>query len=279
MIATLLSSRPALLLRPYRWASPRDPRVSPLRGDDPDVQCFFANRPAWISRQIAGRRAGLRHRRKRLAAPRTALVRWSAYKDLDTASGDTGRLRHSWRHTGLHDSAGEEVRCRSAFVVSAATRSEVDQSHYYSVPDGPSPAPREDLEQGIVNVPTPGPRDLVRPATSEGTLNEATPEAQYRLLLARRGLPYGTLINPVRSYLTKDQWGNLIVVNVTQPGHELHPGYVARYVTSSDKGSTIQNEGEGLGGLQGPLAERLGIADWINGVWRGQANEIMRGNK
>src|SRR5260370_4732502 len=99
---------------------------------------------------------------------------------------------------------------------------EVDQSHYYSVPDGPSPAPREDLEQGIVNVPTPGPRDLVRPATSEGTLNEATPEAQYRLLLARRGLPYGTLINPVRSYLTKDQWANLIVVNVTQPVHELH---------------------------------------------------------
>src|SRR5260370_713322 len=102
------------------------------------------------------RRGGLRHRRTRVAAPRTALVRWSGYKDLDTASGDTGRLRHSWRHTGLHASAGEEVRCRSAFVVSAATRSEVDQSHYYSVPDGPSPAPREDLEQGIVNVPTPG---------------------------------------------------------------------------------------------------------------------------
>jgi hypothetical protein len=156
---------------------------------------------------------------------------------------------------------------------------EVDQSHYYSVPDGPSPAPREDLEQGIVNVPTPGPRDLVRPATSEGTLNEATPEADYRLLLIRRGLPYGTLVNPVRSFLTKDQWGNPIVVNVTQPGHALHPGYVARYVTSSDKGSTIQNEGEGLGALQGPVAQRLGIADWISSFWRGQANEIMGGRK
>src|SRR5262249_40368969 len=121
---------------------------------------------------------------------------------------------------------------------------------------------------------------LVRPATPEGTLNEATPEPFYSLYLLATGQPYGTLINPVISYLTKDQWGNPMVVNVTQPGHRLSPGYVARYVTSSEKGSTIQNEGEGLGWLQGPWGQRFGIADRINDyAWRGQAHKIMRGRK
>jgi hypothetical protein len=154
----------------------------------------------------------------------------------------------------------------------------VEGSHAYSIPDGPVPLSDEELMQGVIDKPTPGPGDLVRPATPERTMNEATPEAAYRAELIRRGLPYGTLINPVRSYLTKDQWGNPIMVNVTQPGHTLFPGYVARYVTSSDKGSTIQNEGEGLAGLQGPYSQRLGLADLINNyAWRGRANEIMKG--
>lgn len=133
--------------------------------------------------------------------------------------------------------------------------------------------------QGVIKAPTPGPKDLVRPATPEGTLNEATPEFFYRPYLWLTGQLYGTLVNPVTSYLTKDQWGNPIVVNVTQPGHHLSPGYVARYVTSSDKGSPIQNEGEGLGALQGPFAQRLGIADLINNFWRGRANEIAKGRE
>jgi hypothetical protein len=70
------------------------------------------------------------------------------------------------------------------------------------------------------------------------------------------------------------------VVNVTQPGHSLFPGFVARHVTSSDKGSTIQNEGEGLADLQGPYAQRLGIADLMNKyAWQGHANEIMKRRK
>ena len=152
-------------------------------------------------------------------------------------------------------------------------------SHYYNVADGPVPFSHQELEQGLIDVPTPGPRDLVRAATPEGTLNEATPEPYYSLELRRRGLSHGALVNPVKSFLTTDQWGNRIIVNVTQPGHTLWPGYVARYVTSSDRGSTIQNEGEGLGFWQGPPGERLGIADDLNSVWRGQANEIMKRRK
>jgi hypothetical protein len=89
------------------------------------------------------------------------------------------------------------------------------------------------------------PRHFVRPATVEGTRNEATPEWVYDTLVSQLGVPYGTLINPVRSYLVTDKSGNQIVVNVTERNHGLHPGYVVRYVTTSDDGSTIQNEGEG----------------------------------
>lgn len=135
----------------------------------------------------------------------------------------------------------------------------------------------------MINLPTPGPTKLVRPATPEGTLNEATPEWLYNILtmplpMGRLGsrpiVPYGTMINPVRSYLTTDQNGRQIVVNVTEPGHRLHPGYVVRYVTPSDGGATIQNEGEGAGVLQG--ADSPGwLRDWINNNWRGLYQEHL----
>lgn len=40
------------------------------------------------------------------------------------------------------------------------------------------------------------------------------------------------------------------MVNVTQPGHRLHPGYVARSVSSSLGRVTVTNEGEGQSFLQ-----------------------------
>jgi hypothetical protein len=81
-------------------------------------------------------------------------------------------------------------------------------------------------------------------------------------------LPPDAPLNPVRSYLRTDQNGKQIVVNVTEPGHMLHPGYVVRHVTSSNEGSTIQNEGEGSGFWQGPYSPKL-LRDWINDAWRG----------
>ena len=51
----------------------------------------------------------------------------------------------------------------------------VDDYHGYSVPDGPYPDSEQALTQHIIRFPTPGPARLVKPATPEGTLNEAAP--------------------------------------------------------------------------------------------------------
>ena len=154
----------------------------------------------------------------------------------------------------------------------------VDHYHAYSTPDGPYPDPAETLRQHIINVPTPGPRRFVRPATREGTLNEATPEWVYDYLVGQLGVPYGTVINPVRSYLATDKSGNQIVVNVTERNHGLHPGYVVRHVTTSNEGSTIQNEGEGSGFWQGPYSPAP-FREWINGAWRGLYQKHLDANK
>jgi hypothetical protein len=154
--------------------------------------------------------------------------------------------------------------------------STTENKHAYSVPDGPYADSARTMRQDVINLPTPGPTKLVRPATPEGTLNEATPEWLYNLLTmplpGRFGgptIPFGKMINPVRSYLTTDQNGRQIVVNVTEPGHMLHPGYVVRYVTPSDGGPTIQNEGEGSGLWQGSLSQRTPLAGLISNAWEG----------
>jgi hypothetical protein len=137
---------------------------------------------------------------------------------------------------------------------------------------------------GVIDYPTGGPRSLNHPATPQGTVNEATPEPYYGLSLTARTpdpyynmslgtgelpYPYGTPESLVKSYLTEDQDGNRVVMNVTLPGHPLYPGYVVRYVTPSGDGSTIQTEGEGLGYLQRReshkwLRNMLNIDTWLN---------------
>ena len=159
--------------------------------------------------------------------------------------------------------------------------------HYYSRPDGPVPLDPSALMQGVIDSPTVGPRQHVHPATPQGTLNEATPAGAYDALRAaykvlQSGLGGGfvdpssipdTTLNPVKSYLIRDQNGMLMAVNITQPGHGLDPGIVVRYVTESPPGATIQNEGSGLGWLQQPGSP---FADQIAGVWKGHAQEIMK---
>jgi hypothetical protein len=155
--------------------------------------------------------------------------------------------------------------------------------HYYSTPDGPVSFDPSALMQGVIDQPTLSPKQLVSPATAQGTLNESTPKDYYLPLsgLAASAAPLETPVLPparpfnlVKSYLTKDQNGTPIVVNVTQPGHQLYPGVVIRYVTTSPSGSTIQNEGIGLGELQSPSShERL--RDLINNVWKGQSKRLI----
>jgi len=132
----------------------------------------------------------------------------------------------------------------------------------------------------VIDNPTVGPRRYVRPATPQGTLNEATPEWMYDLndaWLTQGGLPGGQPFNPVKSYVTTDQNGTPIVVNVTEPDHILSPGIVIRYVTTSPSGSTIQNEGAGLGALQAPH-DLLGhwTCGLIGRVLEGHAQNIVR---
>ena len=149
------------------------------------------------------------------------------------------------------------------------------QYHSYSVPSVLQGAPGSQAMQGVIDNPTPGPGTLNHPATPRGTLNEATPPLDYYTFLGATRFPYGAPLSPVKSYLTQDQDGNPVVMNVTEPGHPLYPGYVARYITPSDQGSTIQNEGEGLGYYQAP--ERPGwMRDMINNVWQDQSDAIIR---
>jgi hypothetical protein len=153
--------------------------------------------------------------------------------------------------------------------------------HYYDTPDGPVRVDPSVLTQGIIDRPTVGPLEGVRPATPEGTLNEATPNLPYRLFEGAVLNAYGGVapppdqmsMSPVKSYLTKDQNGLPIVVNVTEPGHPLYPGTVFRYVTTTPSGSTIQNEGSGLGWLQAPGAYFAGP---IGRVWQGQSQDIIK---
>jgi hypothetical protein len=58
------------------------------------------------------------------------------------------------------------------------------------------------------------------------------------------------------------------VVNVTQPGHPLFPGYVARVVSDY----YANNIGEGTGRLQNPLNP---LSIFINGVWYRQTEEAI----
>ena len=127
--------------------------------------------------------------------------------------------------------------------------------HYYSTSVGPQPGNLRRPMPGVINDPTPALRSMVRPATPEGTENPAAPwYAQLLGTLAPAALNplSGSPSWPVRSYTTADQNGTPLVVNVTQPGHPLYPGVVARYGTTSPSGAMIHNEGSGLAVEQGP---------------------------
>jgi hypothetical protein len=149
--------------------------------------------------------------------------------------------------------------------------------HYYNVPVGGARVNPSQLMQGVIDNPTPGPRQMVRPATPEGTINEATPEPAYNAVIAQAQLLPGTPVNSVRSYLAYDQDGRPVMVNVTRPRHELAPGVVMRYVTTGPSGSTIQNEGTGLGRWQAPdgWSSVFGISDAINNVWGPHSRAII----
>ena len=115
------------------------------------------------------------------------------------------------------------------------------------------------VQQSMVNDPTPG-RD--KPATPTGTLNNATGEGGRGLLAKAGGLLGNNTDSPVKSYSATDNNGNTWVINVTQPGHGLHFGYVLR---GSVDGTAV-SIGEGWAVPQAVP----GLSDYINSVWVGQ---------
>jgi RHS repeat-associated protein len=129
--------------------------------------------------------------------------------------------------------------------------------HSYNEPENTSGASKQCLEDYIRNHPTPG-YTPQNPATPQGVGNNATPS-----YLAAFGA------SPVLSYSTTSN-GNQVIVNVTQPGHPLFPGYVARTVQSGTNSNQLNNYGEGTGLLQSPLIPIL--PGFIDNAWQ-QANE------
>ena len=161
----------------------------------------------------------------------------------------------------------------------ARIASDVPNYHEYGVLSPPGTS-GDKLMQGAIDKPTPGPPALNRPATPEGTSNEATaPSALYNLFAAGTQMPYGAPTNPVKSYLWHDSDGKQIVVNVTEPGHSLAPGYVIHYVVETPEGPRIQTEGEGLSRWQAP-----GSPEWVQrqlsqGTWGPYQQGILNRSK
>lgn len=153
--------------------------------------------------------------------------------------------------------------------------------HEYHYESDPFYNPKEVMRQAIER-PTFGPSDLNSPATPEGTANEATPQPYYSIaeaMKAASGL-HGLPLGPVKSYVSRDQHGNTVVVNVTEPGHVLFPGYVVHSIVRSDDGSyRLVTEGEGLGMLQSQQAPEK-LRDFINRqTWQEYQKQILDGAK
>jgi RHS repeat-associated protein len=130
----------------------------------------------------------------------------------------------------------------------------------------------KELMQGVIKKPTPG--IFSQPASVQGTPNFATPTPLDILTL-----PIGS-INPVISYIIKDNNNPNIswVVNVTQPGHALFPGYVARGVVNTATGVEMHTYGEGVGFLQSPEAPSR-VSNTINNAWIGLSNDVITNAK
>ena len=127
--------------------------------------------------------------------------------------------------------------------------------HYY---DKPRPLPPgvdpKCVQNYIQSHPTPG---SPSPATPSGTPNNATPS---------RLSAFGD--SPVQSYSMTTAGGMQVTVNVTQPGHPLSSGYVARFVQDG----VAHNMGEGDGWIQNPMMPTDGL---VNDEWYTQTDQAI----
>jgi hypothetical protein len=149
--------------------------------------------------------------------------------------------------------------------------------HQYRYESAPFYNPKEVMRQAIER-PTFGPSDLNSPATREGTANEATPQPYHTIAEAVKAATgmHGLPLGPVKSHVAEDQHGNTVVVNVTEPGHVLFPGYVVHSIVKSDDGSyRLVTEGEGLGLLQSKRSPEK-LRDIVNRqTWEEYQKQIL----
>lgn len=159
----------------------------------------------------------------------------------------------------------------------ATIGTESGSHHQYRYESAPFYNPKEVMRQ-VIERPTFGPSDRNSPATREGTANEATPQPYHSIAEAVKAATgmHGWPVGPVKSHVMEDQHGNKVVVNVTEPGHVLFPGYVVHSIVKSDDGSyRLVTEGEGLGLLQSKQAPEK-LRDIINRqTWEGYQKEIL----
>jgi len=131
--------------------------------------------------------------------------------------------------------------------------------HYYNEWMNTSGTNKKCLEDYIRNHPTPG---SPTPASSAGTFNDATPDY----------LTWYPGSSPVDSYYRVVD-GVPVVVNVTQPGHPLFPGYVARTVNGGPYNNMMNNFGEGVALKQSSYNPFNSL---INNVWQKLNDEAYK---
>jgi hypothetical protein len=119
------------------------------------------------------------------------------------------------------------------------------------------------IREAVARDPTPGNDN---PASAQGTPNNASPRDGLLGIAAR------FKDSPVMTYARHDGNGDSITVNVTQPGHPLFPGYVARIVQIHGGQAVVHNVGEGTGWLQSGNSP---FANSINNVWVQQTREVL----
>jgi len=108
--------------------------------------------------------------------------------------------------------------------VSGTQSSSSATNHQYNI-QTPHRKSDSSVQSSMIQSPTPGTGSS--PASPTGTPNNATPEGGRGLLARAGGLFGNNPDSPVRSYsvtVGSDKWA----INVTQPGHGLHFGFVLR---------------------------------------------------
>jgi RHS repeat-associated protein len=112
-------------------------------------------------------------------------------------------------------------------------------------------------EAYIVSNPTPGRNDHA--ASRAGTTNNAQPIAGN---------------DPVTSYAVRGSGaGRIGVINVTQPGHQFHDGYIAQWFTKDVDGNLIYHvAGEGNSMWQNILGDKMGLNETL---WSMQARQVL----